>query len=89
MNFGKDSHITHGTFKYFSEIPDWAKNNSKIVIEEENVPIDRDTEKIGNKKDIVLHISEKSSKIKRKCVQCKYKTYNEKYLEKHITNKHS
>ena len=37
MNFGKDSNIEHGTFKYFSEIPPWAKNNTKVVIEKEQV----------------------------------------------------
>lgn len=36
-NFGKDPNIEHGTFKYFAEVPDWAKNNIKVVIEKEQV----------------------------------------------------
>lgn len=35
FNFNKDSHIQHGSSKYFEEIPDWSKNNSRIVIEKE------------------------------------------------------
>lgn len=35
MNFRKDPNIEQGTFRYFSKLPDWAKNNPNIVIEVE------------------------------------------------------
>jgi hypothetical protein len=34
-NFRKDPNIEQGTFRYFSKLPDWAKNNPNIVIEVE------------------------------------------------------
>ena len=94
LNFGKDPHMTHGTFKYFSQIPKWAINNVKVVIETEDVPVDKDTEEVKTKgkrkqKDITLHISEKNGKIKRNCAKCEYETYSEKWLERHIQKKHS
>lgn len=35
MNFEEDSNIEHGTSIYLDEIPKWAINNPKIVIEKE------------------------------------------------------
>lgn len=55
-NFGKDPNIPHGGFKYFSEIPLWAKNNPKLVIEEENIKSD---EKTKENKEIILNIVKK------------------------------
>jgi glycosyltransferase involved in cell wall biosynthesis len=40
LNFSPDSNMKQGTFKYFSEIPIWAKNNPRLVIEKENVSDD-------------------------------------------------
>lgn len=34
LNFRPDEHIIHGTSKLYREIPDWAKNNPRVVIEE-------------------------------------------------------
>lgn len=94
LNFRKDTNMTHGTFKYFSKIPSWAINNTRLVIELEDVVIDKDTvevktEKKNKQKDVRLHITKKSGKIKLECAKCKYSTYSEKWLEKHLQKKHS
>ncbi len=95
LNFGKNPYIPHGTFKYFSEIPDWAKNNIRLVIEQEDVSIYENNEEVIEvgpsepKKDIRLHITKNSGKIKLECAKCKYSTYSEKRLEKHLQKKHS
>ena len=94
INFRKDLNMTHGSFKYFSNIPSWARNNPNLVIEIEDVPINKDSEEIKDdivktKKDIRLHISKNNGKIKLECVKCKYKTFDKKCLEKHILKKHS
>lgn len=59
LNFGKDENIEHGTFKYFSEIPAWAKNNTKVVVEKEQV-ID-DFQEIIEKENQILNEKEKAS----------------------------
>lgn len=32
-NFNRDPNIEHGTYKYFSEVPKWAINNIRVVVE--------------------------------------------------------
>lgn len=94
INFGTDVNMQHGSFKYFSKIPKWAIDNPNIVTETEEVLVEEDDEETKTKektkqKDIKLHISEKSGKIKLKCANCKYHALSKKLLEKHIIKKHS
>jgi len=37
MNYPKDSHIPHGESREYAKIPEWAKNNPKLVIEKVEV----------------------------------------------------
>lgn len=61
LNFGKDNNIEHGTFKYFSELPDWAKNNTKVVVEKEQV-IDDFQEIIEKENKIEIQILNEEEK---------------------------
>ncbi len=100
-NFRTDPNIVHGSFKYFSKIPAWARNNPRVVIEIEDIPIDKivkevekiekpkENDSIENKKDITLDISNKNNKLKKKCAKCEYETLSKKWLKKHIQKKHS
>jgi len=44
-NFPADPHIKHGTSKLFKSIPDWAKNNPRVVVEK--IWIISDVETVG------------------------------------------
>jgi len=50
LNFTPDSNIKQGTFQYFKEIPEWAKNNPCLVIEKEEKEVEK-IEEIEIKKD--------------------------------------
>ncbi len=56
LNFRSDLNIKHGSFKYFLNIPDWARNNPRIVIETEEVKTDEI-------KDEKIKVDEKSSNL--------------------------
>jgi len=39
-NFKPDMHIAHGTSKFYSDVPDWAKKNPRVIIESMTVSED-------------------------------------------------
>lgn len=70
FNFSPDPNMKQGDSKYFSEIPIWAKNNVRLVIEKENVS-DDEYNKFTNpvvvevdKTEEILPIEEKEEIIK-------------------------
>ena len=56
LNFSPDDNIAQGTSEYFPEIPVWARNNSNIVIEKEQV---REEEEIISEVSNVVEMSDK------------------------------
>lgn len=48
LNYRREPHIEHGTFVLYDEIPKWAKDNPRLVIEEMlcNVEIEIDKQKV-------------------------------------------
>ncbi len=47
LNFRPIEYLTHGNFKYYFNIPEWAKDNPRVVIESENVEYDEKNENIA------------------------------------------
>ena len=86
LNFKTDEHLEHGSFKYFKEIPDWAKNNSCIVIEQENIKVEA-TEKTIEES---INKEEKQKKTEKlhKCKYCDYSVKSIKILKKHYLSNH-
>ena len=94
LNFRPDSNIKHGESKYFINIPIWAKNNPRVVIESEDI---KDEEKASNlgereeqqdvKETKETEISEKKVERKtviRKCKECDYTSTSQKRLKTHL-----
>jgi glycosyltransferase involved in cell wall biosynthesis len=86
LNFKPVQQIPHGESRYFSEIPDWAKNNPALVIEKETVLIPSLTsEKIKKLEEK----AEETGKVIRKCRECGYQTTSYKRMQTHKKKKHS
>jgi hypothetical protein len=43
LNFRRDPNLEHGTFKLFTQIPDWAKNNPRLVVEKILVDLNKES----------------------------------------------
>lgn len=81
MNFKPDSNIQHGSFKLFSIIPEWAKNNPKVVIEIIETKVEEKSSNLSTREE--QDEKKSSTKITRVCKVCKYTTSNLKRFKTH------
>ena len=98
LNFPRDLNIEHGSFKYFSEIPGWAKNNPLVVIEIEEIKKNDESDKQqDDTKENVKLIKTKEIKNKRQkmrtanltCDICKFTAKTVTGLAIHKRMKHN
>ena len=80
-NFPSDRHIKHGSIEYHVILPDWAKNNPKVVIEEIDV--------VETKEEEIFKITE-GPRIDGNfyCLNCEERFLIEKDLQKHFKKAH-
>jgi len=83
LNFPSDSHIKHGNVKYEYTLPDWTKNNPRVIIEQVDI-----TKKPEETKKEIKHskvIFEKlSSEGAFCCLTCEERFTSERDLQKHF-----
>ena len=77
FNFSTDTHLKHGSFKYFSSIPVWAHNNPNLVVE-----------KVEIEDDTIQDNDTNTDKNEFQCDKCDFVAKSARGLKIHKAAKH-
>lgn len=88
-NFKPCEQIPHGESRFFNEVPEWAKNNPRVVVEISKVFVSKMPSQTIVKTDITeIKEKEKTVKKMKRCKICDFQSQSNKVLKTHMKKKH-
>jgi len=93
LNFPSDRNIKHGSVEYRDRLPNWAKNNPRVVIQQvptqpESYDKTREHLRVSKVEIVTPYDTEDIEKGNFYCLFCEQKFLNEQEVQKHFKEIH-